>query len=66
MCEKHGTNEETKEIPTGFWGGNVVERNHLEDLGLVVRIILKWAFQKYGGMSLTRLILLTLGKSGVL
>jgi hypothetical protein len=42
------------------------ERNHLEDLGVDMRIILKRAFQKYGGMSLTRLIWLMLGISGVL
>ena len=42
------------------------ERNHLEELGEDVRILLKCAFQKYGGMSLTRLICLTLGKGGVL
>ena len=42
------------------------ERNNLEDLGVDMRIILKWAFQKYGGMSLTRSIWLMLGISGVL
>jgi hypothetical protein len=31
---------------TGFWWGNLRERDHLEDLGLEGRIILKFIFKK--------------------
>jgi len=30
-----------REVCTGFWWGNLVERDHLEDLSLVGRILLK-------------------------
>jgi len=33
-------------VRTGFWWGNVRERDHLEDLDLDGEIILKWAFKK--------------------
>jgi len=31
---------------TGFWWGNLRERDHLEDLGIDGRIILRWIFRK--------------------
>ena len=31
---------------TGFWWGNMRERDHLEDTGLDGRIILKWNFRR--------------------
>jgi len=34
-------------VNTGFWWQNLKERNHLEDLGVDKRIILKWIFKKY-------------------
>ena len=35
-----------EEIDTGFWYGNLKERNNLEDLGVDGRIILKCIFKK--------------------
>ena len=32
------------EFCTGFWRGNLRERDHLEDPGIDRRIILKWIF----------------------
>ena len=32
----------------GFSWGNLRERYHLEDLGVDVRIILRWIFRKWG------------------
>ena len=34
---------------TGFWWGNLSEREHLEDLGVDGRIILRWIFSKWDG-----------------
>jgi hypothetical protein len=33
--------------PTGFWWGDLRERNHLENLDVDGRIILKWVFKKW-------------------
>jgi len=35
---------------TGFWWGNLRERNHLEDLGVDGKIILKCIFKKLEGV----------------
>jgi hypothetical protein len=32
------------EVYTGFWWGNLKERDHLENLGVEWRIILRWIF----------------------
>jgi hypothetical protein len=37
---------ETGEVHIGFWWGGLREGDHLEDLGLDGRIILKWNFKK--------------------
>jgi hypothetical protein len=34
------------EACTGFWLGNLRERDHLEDLGVDGRIIFSWIFRK--------------------
>jgi len=37
------------EVNTGFWSGNLRERDHLEDTGVDGRILLKWIFGKWDG-----------------
>jgi hypothetical protein len=34
------------EVLTGFWWGNLRERDHVEDLDLDERITLKWILKK--------------------
>ena len=39
------------QVYTGFWWGNLRERDHLKDPGLDGNIILRWIFRKwFGGM----------------
>ena len=35
------------DLYTGFWWGNLMERGHLENPGVVGRIILKWILRKW-------------------
>jgi hypothetical protein len=35
------------EVYTGFWWGNLRDREHLEDAGVDGSIILKWNFRKW-------------------
>ena len=37
-------------VYTGFWLGELRERDHLEDPGIDGRIILKWIFRKWDGV----------------
>jgi len=37
------------EVHTGFWWGNLRERDHLEDPGIDGRMILSWIFSKWDG-----------------
>jgi hypothetical protein len=39
-----------REVNTGLWWGNLRDRDRLEDIGLDMRIILKWIAKKYVGM----------------
>ena len=36
-----------EEVYTGFWWGNLRDRDHLEDIGVDGRIILRWIFRKW-------------------
>jgi len=38
------------EVHRRFWWGNVRKRDHLEDMGVDMRIILKWIFKKWNGI----------------
>ena len=35
------------EVYTGFWWGNLRERDHLEDPGIQESVMLRWAFMKW-------------------
>jgi len=37
------------EVHTGFWWGDLSERDNLEDSGIDGRIILKWFFRNWDG-----------------
>jgi hypothetical protein len=52
------------EVHTGFWWGDLRERDHLEDPGIDGRIILKWIFKKWDGGAWTGLIWLRIGTGG--
>jgi hypothetical protein len=47
---------ERGEMHTGFGRGDLRERDHLEDLGVDERIILKWICKKWDDETLTGMI----------
>jgi len=38
-----------EEMYTGFWWGDLMEKDHLKDQGIDEKIILKWMFKKWDG-----------------
>jgi hypothetical protein len=44
------------EAHTGFWWGDLRERDNLADPGIDVRIILNWIFKKWDGEAWSRLV----------
>jgi hypothetical protein len=54
----------TVEVYTGFWWGDLRERDHWEGVGVDGRIILKWIFKKWDWESWTGLIWLKIGTGG--
>jgi hypothetical protein len=57
-CSTYGRQERC------IWWGDLTERDHLEDLGVDERIILKWIFKKRNEESWTGLIWLRIGRDG--
>jgi hypothetical protein len=55
---------ETGEMHKGFWWGDPRERDHLEDLGVGRRIILKWIFKNRNREEWIGLIWLRVGTGG--
>jgi hypothetical protein len=61
-CSMYGREER---FVLGFDGGNMRERDHLEDPGIDGRILLRWTFRKWdGGGALSGLIWLRIGTGG--
>jgi len=52
------------EVFTGFWWGNLRERDHLEDSGIDGRIILRWIFRNWDVGAWTGSICLRIGTGG--
>jgi hypothetical protein len=44
---RHVARMERVEVYTGFWWGNVRERDHLEDPSIEEGVILRWTFRKW-------------------
>jgi hypothetical protein len=51
-------------VYTGFWWGNLRERDHLEEAGVDGRIMLRWIFRKWYVEALIGSIWLRIGTGG--
>jgi hypothetical protein len=51
-------------VYTGFWWGNLGEKDHLEDPRIGRRIILRWIFRKWRVETWTGLMWLRMGTDG--
>ena len=60
----HVARMEGEEVYTGFWWGNLKERDHLEDPGVDGRIILRWIFRKWNVRVWTGSMWLRIGTGG--
>jgi hypothetical protein len=63
MGEGHVACRGRTEVFTGFWWGNLKERDHLEDPG-IGRILLMWIFRKWDMRAWTGSIWLRIGTGG--
>jgi hypothetical protein len=52
------------EVCTGFWWGNLRERDHWGDTDVDERIILRWIFRKWEGVVVTGWSWLRIGTGG--
>jgi hypothetical protein len=50
-----------REVHTGFWWGDLRERDHLEGYGIDGKIILSWIFSNWDGGAWTKFIWLRIG-----
>jgi hypothetical protein len=64
MGGAHGMYGGKGDVHIGFWWENLMERNHLEDLGIDSRVILKWIFKKWVREAWTVLLWLRIGTGG--
>jgi len=51
-------------VYAGFWWGNLIERDHLEDPGIDGGIIIRWIFKKWDVGARTGLIWVRIRKGG--